>query len=512
MENRRDILLIVMINRNIGNNLTNYALYRYLTDCGHRVQVFSEPIDSPMGKWLFERHDENLAVTLPFQGKDLHSYPSNKWEIYEAAHAAELCIVGSDQIWRDRFAKAMSYHSLLAWLPGHIKKISYGASFGVDYFEGDVLVKSTYAALLRRFTGVSVREKTGRAILKEEFNVNAEIVSDPVFLPNKNVFDDIADQGNLTRSKAYIGVYLLDIDDHKENIVLSSAESLTAGEYVAYSDSERMEYTACNLEYDMDSLCVANWLRMIKNAAYVITDSFHGVCFCLIYQKQFIAVQSKSSWRGKIRIKELLDEFGILERLVEPSDTWNIDAWQKRIDYRLIEKRIFEAREKSVQWINSMFTKKTIVMNHNYYDKYLVKDYKQYIKVRNRRKGIGKHIVNEYARENGVKGSPELVGWGAGKCFWNNIMKILEYVEMKRLYEKDQSKWGYVNIHDGISILDSRNAERFTDVIIIVFSYDACSTLEIMRDIQNKGAKGIVHASDFVKRLERSEELEEYAV
>ena len=495
------IMLICMINHNIGNNLTNYALYRYLKDCGHDVQIYGEPIDTPMGEWLFWNNDGFLADTLPYDEGDLHSLPVYKWEIYKGAQKSEICITGSDQIWRDIFVKETGYHTLGAWMPAEIRKISYGSSFGINFLECDAIGKLTYNTLLKRFSALSVREESGKRLLNVEFDLEAEVVLDSVFLPEKKEFDYIAELGDLTSSKKYVGAYLLDIDRRKENVVLSCAASLTNGEYIAYSDTETKDFRDCKLTYNNATLSVANWLRMIRDSEYVITDSFHGVCFCLIYRKQFVVIFDKDNWRGKTRIEYLLRKMGITERFLHISNSWDDSIWKDRIDYTPVEIKLNDAKLHSKNWINEYIKCNDTEKIISHYDNYLLAEYKRHIDEEAKLKMIGESIIRKYAEQAGMTNAPEIVGWGAGQCFWQNIIGILKYVNINRIYDKNLAKWKCINIANGISVLNPEEMHCWSEVIVIVFTYDACSTTEIICDLMNKGAKCVIHAIDFIKNL-----------
>lgn len=89
---------------------------------------------------------------------------------------------------------------------------------------------------------------------------------------------------------------------------------------------------------------VGDWLKLLQNADYVVTDSFHCVCFSLIFEKQFICVVNPE--RGISRLDSLLGIFGLRDRLIDSLKGFRPDG--RETDYRQIERLLQVERKKHI--------------------------------------------------------------------------------------------------------------------------------------------------------------------
>lgn len=105
---------------------------------------------------------------------------------------------------------------------------------------------------------------------------------------------------------------------------------------------------------------VQEWLWFFKNAEYVVTDSFHGACFSIIFKKKFIVIRNNK--RGGLRFTSLLGRFGIMERLVESEEeVVNTDKLEAPVDYGNVYEIIHKDKEESMKWLrNALFSIKTL--------------------------------------------------------------------------------------------------------------------------------------------------------
>jgi hypothetical protein len=91
---------------------------------------------------------------------------------------------------------------------------------------------------------------------------------------------------------------------------------------------------------------ISDWLKEIRDAKFVITDSFHAICFCLLFEKNFICFPNKK--RGVARVKSLLNSLGLLDRIYcSVNDMRNGLSWKRSINYTRIQSLLDVAREES---------------------------------------------------------------------------------------------------------------------------------------------------------------------
>lgn len=216
-------------------------------------------------------------------------------------------IVGSDQVWR----KSYTYipHNLFSFVrkQGSVK-ISYAASFGRDnlndYDNG--LMKKT-KKLAQKFNAISVREDSGVDIVKKYWGLEAEHHVDPTLLLDAKDYANLIDNPTceIHPSEGDLFSYVLDTNQSKQGIadIVAKAKGLTVFTVIDGDENNGKPMPP-----------VEQWLRSFRDAKYVVTDSFHGTVFSIIFNKPFIAIGNKS--RGLARFTSLLKIFGLEDRLV----------------------------------------------------------------------------------------------------------------------------------------------------------------------------------------------------
>ena len=163
--------------------------------------------------------------------------------------------------------------------------------------------------LLKRFNAVSVREKSAVNICEEQLGVSARHVLDPTMLLNVEDYATLFNKTVVNVNENHLLVYILDNnDDIKKSVEnLSIRFNLNSHAVNAIEVQNQKSY-----KYKFPS--VENWLRGFYDAKYVITDSFHGTVFSIIFNKPFICLGNEN--RGSSRFNSLLGMFGLENRLV----------------------------------------------------------------------------------------------------------------------------------------------------------------------------------------------------
>lgn len=254
-------------------------------------------------------------------------------------------VVGSDQVWRQAYCPDIKTFFLgFMSASDHRPRIAYAASFGTSTSEIDRFSMESCIKLLHRFDAVSVREKSGVDIVKDCFHrADVSLVLDPTLLLDADVYRRLVRKPVKLNDKPLIAAYILDPDSRKNFVMEDAAAALGA-------DVVKM---TCNPGNGLQMPTVDKWISNFDKSDFVITDSFHGCVFAIIFRKPFIAIGNE--WRGLDRFQSLLDTFGICDRLVNNSDEY-ISRKQELlmpIDYDRVHRRLNTLREYSLDFLKN---------------------------------------------------------------------------------------------------------------------------------------------------------------
>lgn len=261
-------------------------------------------------------------------------------------------VVGSDQIWRPRYSRGLT-NAFLDFTEGeNVKRISYAASFGTDVWEFTRRQTKKCAKLVKRFDAVSVREDSAVLLCKKYLDVDAIHLLDPTLLLKKENYLRLIDRNiQMSKIEPVLFVYILDNSLEKQKIVetVSSRLSLNA---ISIMPHKRFEEVGSKYIDECVFPPVSDWLNGFECAKYVITDSFHGTVFSIIFNKPFIVVANKG--RGLSRFTSLLKKFDLEDRLI-----YSIKDLSEKIIYSPIDfDRVNNIRnreiEKSLKFLNDV--------------------------------------------------------------------------------------------------------------------------------------------------------------
>lgn len=224
----------------------------------------------------------------------------------------DVFILGSDQVFRPNFIKQCNFFTTLNWVNSEKKKISYAASFGDMVFDNNI-DKITTEFYLSRFNSISVREKNAVELMADNYHIKSDLVVDPVFLVDKSDWEAFTSPYLITKGN-FIGVYLLDEEEEKDNI-LKEVQTVTSTEICVIRDAGK-KTIGYSKQYLIDNATIEVWLSLIRYSELFITDSFHGLCFALIFRKPFIVFYTDKQTRGKGRFESLLSQIGLKDRWI----------------------------------------------------------------------------------------------------------------------------------------------------------------------------------------------------
>lgn len=223
--------------------------------------------------------------------------------------AADCYISGSDQVFNSNAMYPQLFY-LGFEKTGHVRKIAYAPSFGFSIFS-EAFIESI-SGYVKDFDALSCRERSGADLLSRISGRKVPVVVDPTMLLSQSEWELIA--VNPQYARRYIFIYDLNGAEHLVEIA-RKIEKQTGYAIVCLTGKVQKFYKVDKQIYDAGP---AEFIGWIKNAAYVVTDSFHGTVFSLIFHRRFYAYVALE--KAVERLTSLLDNFGMTDRLIRNSD------------------------------------------------------------------------------------------------------------------------------------------------------------------------------------------------
>lgn len=258
-------------------------------------------------------------------------------------------IVGSDQVWRPSYTTDISVY-FLSFLKDKIKikKISYAASFGVDNWEFSNKQTKICSALIKKFTAVSVREASGVGLCQNYLGLTPTLVLDPTMLLRKEDYTDLIKSNKIYTKRGNLFCYFLDDGYKKEKELNHFIGKLGFVSFSILPSKQFSEVSKKGIEQCIYPP-IANWIKAFDEAEFIVTDSFHGTVFSIIFNKPFITISNND--RGKARFTSLLTLFGLESRLITTFDNLNADLFKSEIDYTSVNLILQKERDKSYNFL-----------------------------------------------------------------------------------------------------------------------------------------------------------------
>ena len=310
---------------NHGARLQCYALVKHLQKQGHTVEVIDYRPDYMRGPkmWYWPGLSVKGWAKLFLQASDRrravrrHRYFddfSKKYipltriynsidELREDPPCADMYIAGSDQIWNTTFRNGTDPGYYLDFGPKEIRRESFAASFATEEIVPDaqLFVKEN----LKRFDKITVREQSALAIL-EELGYHGTLQDDPVFLLSSKEWDAIAD--GTGKDEKFVLVYDFYADDEIRKMAQSIAAEKMCKIYAICSSE--LSYADKNFVYSGPETFVS----LVKHASCVVSNSFHGTVFAMIYQVPFKVLDRPDGLN--VRMHDLLERYDERTRLL----------------------------------------------------------------------------------------------------------------------------------------------------------------------------------------------------
>lgn len=362
-------ILTQPLGTNYGGLLQTYALQTVLKRLGHDVWTEDRrPNNIPLYRSLFNKFktligpmfgiyyptkDQQQLIstnTSHFISEYIHTtepiYSKIKTEFIK--YSFDAYIVGSDQVWRPRYSPYLLNYFLDFTKNINVKRIAYAASFGTDQWEFTDNQTKTCAELAKKFDAISVREASGVDLCRKFLGVNAVQVLDPTLLLDKDDYLKFckADSDGVCQEIFY---YFLDETNLKLDILNKYSEKLRMSVFTVMPKRRLTHKDSKYLKEHINEFVfpgVDKWLGAFHRSKFIVTDSFHGCAFSIIFNKEFVVV--KNDMRGNARLESLLRLFNLEERLITEysPDTLNPINWAK------VNEKRQELRVKSLSFLN----------------------------------------------------------------------------------------------------------------------------------------------------------------
>lgn len=355
-------VLTIHFGINHGSVLQCYALTSVLTDMGADVEVI-DYVPPRYKMW------NNVNIKFPnkpllwrtayFLASSLIRFPqklifrrylrshisltrrfSNKREMNDAGLDADVYIVGSDQVWNSTYNGAADDSYFLPFAPEGKVKASYAASIGRDELDSDE--GSKFRKELASFNGVSVRETRAQELLNEA-GVSARVDLDPVFFFSADRWRKLASSKKY--SDRYVLVYVI-AQNYEEMVgqARQIADALGVKLYVLSVKPIHSEGVDRNFIFSNPS----DFLGLFDQAEFVISNSFHGTAFSIIFGKRFLTYATKYN----SRIENILSFTHLEERLV--TERFSDKQVMDDINFDDAHRRIASSMKDSAKYLQSI--------------------------------------------------------------------------------------------------------------------------------------------------------------
>lgn len=355
--------IVTMEGENYGTILQAYALQQVISQKGTNVYTIHKQPKSQLFLFLrtYIKRKKNVPVLdLQKLENDVRNREKNvkmkvfyqkyicnrSYKTIAAATKGEkdtaLFVCGSDQIWNPKFLANPFYY--LKFASRDAQWYSYAASLAVDCLSDTE--KKEYRSLLSPFQMLSIREKTGYELLSgifEKEKLRCDV--DPILLLDCEEWEKLASKR--FANQKYLLVYML----------RPMKELLQEAKRLGQQMNLPVLYLGNN-DFKMDGITtirdagVEDFLSIISNASFVLTNSFHATAFSALFEKQFLS--AVISGTGS-RVYDFLRELHLEDRILD----WNQleEALRQPIAYCEVKKQIQQKREASLQYLDEIVRK-----------------------------------------------------------------------------------------------------------------------------------------------------------
>lgn len=355
---------------NYGTKLQAYAMQTLLERNGDKCEIIQWHTKDFGKLWRLADLLKDVQKIKRGYGWRLHLWPKvfARYRVFNEFNA-KLHIRKYYGTFNDMLDVTQSYDKVFcgsdqAWLPGNVVKqwytlefcgdrvfkAAYAPSFGIDAI--DKQLHERYAHFLNRLDAISVREISGGRIIKELTGKDIPIVLDPTLLLRRNDWETLRSEATIKISEPYLFCYLLGKSpDHRKRIKdyakCKGLKIVNIQHFAGYCKAD-----VSFADYNLYEASPQDFIRLISEANYVCTDSFHCTAFSVQYHKDFsVFHRFKKSDKASTntRIYSILEQLGLQNRIVEDGDDVRMDT----INYEDVDRRLEALRKASTTYMDN---------------------------------------------------------------------------------------------------------------------------------------------------------------
>lgn len=367
--NNKSIGIITFHNeKNYGAILQNYALQYYLKSMGYN-DVYTINYIEPTEKYIkdiFVKNNKSFYIKRFFKvlvtnfiyfnknfirnvnfkkfiNKNINLYGKykNEKELKLNPPKLDVYITGSDQVWNTKITNGLKDVYTLNFGNDNTIRMSYAASLGNKEIESNEI--NDYKYKINKINYISVREESARNILSNILNKNVEVVLDPTLLLSKDDWLKIIDD-NLEYDEKYILVYDLEKNDKLYTFAQEIAKILN----LKIINFRRKKIKNVISKYHVGP---DGFLNLFNNTELVITNSFHGLAFSLIFEKDFFIFPHSKTFS---RTENLLEKVNLTNRIIKENIDYDSLLINRKIDYHNVKEKILLERKKSIEFLKKI--------------------------------------------------------------------------------------------------------------------------------------------------------------
>ena len=355
---------------NFGACMQLYALQQYLVGHGHDVTVVNylqpaieksyqvvkrNPSKKVISKLFFKSKYFATLVNKPYLKKRRANFRlfsdqffrlsepcKSMTELRKMSFDFDALIMGSDQIWNPGILKKLDQAYFGAFVSDDTLRISYAASIGADLIPENY--KEIFKLMLRKVDYISVREQSAKREVEALTEKPVTQVVDPTFLADKSIYDVFSSDQRFNQDYIYV---------HVHHYTAKAPNLVRAAQLISQKTGLPIVHNIHDTKFDNQigttySDNPEKTISIIKNAKYILSQSFHITAFAIIFSKTFFVLQRE---KYNSRINGLLDNIGLTNLYITDVEQMP-DIEKIMIDYSAVNKKLIEMRKKSVDYLN----------------------------------------------------------------------------------------------------------------------------------------------------------------
>ena len=279
-------------------------------------------------------------------------------ELYDLNRKFDAFVCGSDQIW-----SPLCYDSkyFLDFVENTDKMIAYAPSIGSTKID-DLIIRERMAQHISRFKYLAVRERQGANLIKELTGQDAKVVLDPTLLMSATEWNEFASVDEVRKIDGkYILCYFLGDAGKYMSHVRTLSKKLNIPFYVI-PVTTRQKNGSSSVQFEVGP---SEFVSLIRNAEYVVTDSFHGMAFSINYNIPFSVFKrfrDDDPKNQNSRILNLLKMLGLKDRLVDYMNTKNIQDIIE-CDFTEANQKLKDKRDYSIGYLENALASAAEISN-----------------------------------------------------------------------------------------------------------------------------------------------------